>query len=334
MLSHHTLNPNAQPFYFKPNQEYQQILSFPHPICYYVPLSTFGFYPSFHAHTSNPSHDNAKTHAVRSKVRAKGNWRCHRKFYSPWVRGRKLLENRAAVIQFPSTVKEAETSLITTVMIRNVPNQFRFNDLLHILDEHCLLQNKSIVDPEEWSKFDFVYLPMDYRKHAIEKRVSNLGYAFVNFTTPKAAFGFYRQFQGLEWDVAQNKKICEINVAQYQGKDTLIGIFQPKVFRCASRDFLPVLFSEGRHGLNRRVKGTYVGNHVWGLPRRTIGTWDLIVNDSLGLVRSDAYIPPSLQLLLAHLTLYPCVLGWGIKVRFPSFSFSPRNDGSPMLPSE
>jgi len=39
---------------------------------------------------------------------------------------------------------------------------FRFDDLLHILDEHCLRQNKS-VDPEKWSKFDFVYLPVDYR---------------------------------------------------------------------------------------------------------------------------------------------------------------------------
>lgn len=40
---------------------------------------------------------------------------------------------------------------------------FRFDDLIHILDEHCLQQNKSVVDPEEWSKFDFVYLPVDYR---------------------------------------------------------------------------------------------------------------------------------------------------------------------------
>lgn len=50
----------------------------------------------------------------------------------------------------------------------------------------------------------------------MQKRVSNLGYAFVNFTSPKAAFRFYVEFHGLEWEVAQNKKICQINVAQYQ----------------------------------------------------------------------------------------------------------------------
>lgn len=55
-----------------------------------------------------------------------------------------------------------------------------------------------------------------FRKHAIEKKKSNLGYAFVNFTTPTAAFKFYSEFQGFEWDVTKNKKICEINVAQYQ----------------------------------------------------------------------------------------------------------------------
>ncbi|KAK7373111.1 hypothetical protein VNO80_06508 [Phaseolus coccineus] len=280
MLSHHPLNPKAQPFYLKPTQQQHQILYFPRPICYYVPPSTFGFSPSFHVPTSNPSRHSAKTDRGKSKVcstgdRGKrkvcptGNWRCHHKFYKWRLRGGKIIES-GKVISFPNTVKEAETSSITTVMIRNVPNQFKFDDLLHILDEHCLRQNKSVVDPEEWSKFDFVYLPMDW-KHVIKSRMSNLGYAFVNFTSPEAAFRFYREFQGLKWDLVKNKKICEINVAQYQGIDNLMRNFQSKVFRCASREFLPVLFSEGRHGLNRGIKGTYVGNHVWGLPRRTIG---------------------------------------------------------------
>lgn len=38
----------------------------------------------------------------------------------------------------------------------------RFEDLQLILDEHCFKQNKSAEDPKAWSKFDFVYLPMDY----------------------------------------------------------------------------------------------------------------------------------------------------------------------------
>ncbi|XP_022637934.1 protein terminal ear1 homolog [Vigna radiata var. radiata] len=216
MLSHHTLNPHAQPFYLQPNQH--QLLYFPRPICYYVPPSTTGFYAPFHAPISDPSRQRAKTDTFPSKLcaAATGNWRYHRKLYKWRVRGRKIRPNGTAVMPFPNTVKEAESSSITTVMIRNVPNQFKFDDLIHILDEHCLQQNKSVVDPEEWSKFDFVYLPVDYRKYAMQKRVSNLGYAFVNFTSPKAAFRFYVEFHGLEWEVAQNKKICQINVAQYQ----------------------------------------------------------------------------------------------------------------------
>lgn len=65
-----------------------------------------------------------------------------------------------------------------------------------------------------------------------------------------------------------------------QGKDTLKRIFQGKVFKCESRDFLPVLYSGGgRDGLNRRIKRNYVGKHVWGLPRRTLGTSSFNPND-------------------------------------------------------
>ncbi|GAU46414.1 hypothetical protein TSUD_402030 [Trifolium subterraneum] len=126
------------------------------------------------------------------------------------------LRHRGTPIPFPNTVEEAEALHITTIMIRNIPNQFRFEDLLLILDEHCFKINKTVDDPGELSKFDFVYLPMDYRKHAVERRISNLGYAFVNFTTAVAAFKFYKEFQGFAWNVTVNRKICEINAAQHQ----------------------------------------------------------------------------------------------------------------------
>ncbi|CAJ2648496.1 unnamed protein product [Trifolium pratense] len=174
--------------------------------------------------------------------------------------------HRRSHIPFPNTVEEAEAFNITTLMIRNIPNQFRFEDLLHILDEHCFEINKTVDDPKEWSKFDFVYLPMDFRKHAVERKISNLGYAFVNFTTPAAAFMFYREFQGFAWNVTVNGKICKINAAQHQGKATLVRIFSHKIFRCKSRKFLPMIFYKGRDGLNRRMTGTPLGIHLRGLP--------------------------------------------------------------------
>ncbi|KAG5129672.1 hypothetical protein JHK84_036069 [Glycine max] len=255
MLSQYPLNPNAQSYYSTPNN---QVFYDPRFIHHYVPPSNLGVYPP--SPFPFPYDQNVKTVQVWARVRG-------RKLLAENNARAKPLGNRA--VPFPNTVQEAKTSSITTVMIRNIPNQFKFEDLQLILDEHCFKQNKSAEDPKAWSKFDFVYLPMDYGKHAIEKKKSNLGYAFVNFTTPAAAFKFYSEFQGFEWDVAKNKKICEINVAQYQGKDTLKRIFQGKVFKCESRDFLPVLYSGGgRDGLNRRIKGTYVGKHVLGLPRK------------------------------------------------------------------
>ncbi|KAL2317761.1 hypothetical protein Fmac_031637 [Flemingia macrophylla] len=227
---HHPLNPNAEPFYLIP----KEVLFIPQPAYYFVLPCTLGFFSPVQVLSSDPTHDkDVKTDRIKEKLWTKGHWRCHRKFYKTTERsvkdkGRKLLENgrafRREVVPFPNTVEEAEASFTTTVMIRNIPNQLK--------------------------------------KHAIEKRISNLGYAFVNFTTPAAAFKFYRDFQGFEWNVAKNRKICEINVAQFQGKDTLMRIFQEKVFRCESRDFLPVVFSGGRDGVNRRIKGSYVGNHI------------------------------------------------------------------------
>lgn len=55
--------------------------------------------------------------------------------------------------------------------------------------------------------------------------MSNLGYAFVNFTTPKAAFKFYKQFHGFVWNVNENRKTCEINKAEYQVRVVLSFYF-------------------------------------------------------------------------------------------------------------
>ncbi|CAL0315513.1 unnamed protein product [Lupinus luteus] len=148
-------------------------------------------------------------------------------------------------------------------------NRAKFNDLLKILDEHCFELNKTAKDAAAYSKFDFLYLPMDFRRHAIDKKLSNLGYAFVNFTSPTAAFKFYKRFNGFIWNVTTNRKTCEINAAQYQGVDALIRKFREKIFRCKRSDFLPFVFWEYRDGFNSQVVGTTVGKHVWGLPRKS-----------------------------------------------------------------
>ncbi|XP_058744557.1 protein terminal ear1 homolog [Vicia villosa] len=244
-----TPNPYIIFLYLHQHHYFTKTLPIPYPITMQPLVSNLNpnAQPFFPQNTNN-SHNHQQQHKLIPK------------------RTTKTSRRRGNVTQFPNTIDEVQASRITTVMIRHIPNQLRFGDLLHLLDEHCYEINKSVDDPADWSKFDFLYLPMDYKKHAMERRMSNLGYAFVNFTTPSAAFKFYKQFQGFEWSVTENRKICEINAAHVQGRDKLERIFCQKVFRSNSHKFRPIVFYKGRDGFNRRMKGTPLGIHVRGLP--------------------------------------------------------------------
>ena len=58
-----------------------------------------------------------------------------------------------------------------------------------------------------------------------------------------------------------------------QGKEALVDQFCNKVYRCKSPGFLPVVFSEPRHGFNRETEGTTLGKFVEGQPRKTLASW-------------------------------------------------------------
>ncbi|KZV33050.1 protein terminal ear1 [Dorcoceras hygrometricum] len=78
----------------------------------------------------------------------------------------------------PSTGNNSTSN--TTVMIKNIPNQLRRDYMLSFLDEYC---SKFSLE------YDFLYLPMDFRKR------DNLGYGFVNFTSAVAAMKFMEILQ-------------------------------------------------------------------------------------------------------------------------------------------
>jgi hypothetical protein len=46
--------------------------------------------------------------------------------------------------------------------------------------------------------------------------MTNLGYAFVNFTSCRAAFRFFLSFHKHVWAVSENKKVCEVTLAVLQ----------------------------------------------------------------------------------------------------------------------
>ena len=86
----------------------------------------------------------------------------------------------------------------TTVMIRNIPIKYTDQILTNALNEFN-------------GKYDCLYMPYDYEKNG------NKGYAFINFVNPLHILYFYEKFNGKKWIHFESSKICELNVAHFQG---------------------------------------------------------------------------------------------------------------------
>merc|ERR1719321_875490 len=67
---------------------------------------------------------------------------------------------------YASSTTESATAGRTTVMLRNIPNNYTRAKLLELLDKEGFL-----------ACYDFIYLPMDFKRNA------NLGYAFLNLVS-------------------------------------------------------------------------------------------------------------------------------------------------------
>merc|ERR1740121_1688927 len=67
----------------------------------------------------------------------------------------------------------------TTIMLRNLPNDYTRDMVLDLLDRNGFLRC-----------YDFVYLPVDF------KRKAGLGYAFVNMVSHAEAERSFRELQG------------------------------------------------------------------------------------------------------------------------------------------
>ena len=88
--------------------------------------------------------------------------------------------------------------LRTTIMIRNIPIKYT--------DEKLNEEFK-----EFHGKYDCLYMPYDYEKNG------NRGYAFINFVNPLHILLFYEKFNGKKWIHFESSKICELNMAHFQG---------------------------------------------------------------------------------------------------------------------
>jgi hypothetical protein len=119
----------------------------------------------------------------------------------------------------------------TTVMLRNMPNNYTRDMLIELADEMGFA-----------GTYDFVYLPIDFSSQA------GLGYAFINFTNVEQAQLCFHVFEGFSnWKVPSDK-MCTVTWSDpYQGLEAHIERYRnsPVMHHSIDDEWKPALFSEG-----------------------------------------------------------------------------------------
>jgi len=129
-------------------------------------------------------------------------------------------------------VGEAYEGPYTTVMLRNLPNNYSRTMLLKLIDAEGF-----------GGQYDLVYLPMDFKSHA------SLGYAFVNLATSDQAQRFFETFEGFHRWVVPSQKVCSVNWSHpYQGLDAHIERYRnsPVMHEDVPDDYKPMVFRDGK----------------------------------------------------------------------------------------
>jgi len=119
----------------------------------------------------------------------------------------------------------------TTVMLRNLPNDYTRDMLLELMDEHGFL-----------GRYDFVYLPMDF------KRWAGLGYAFANMVSHEAAMEMIERLNGFTNWKKMSAKVCEVTWGdQGQGLEAHIDRYRnsPVMHAEMPDEAKPVLYQDG-----------------------------------------------------------------------------------------
>jgi len=127
--------------------------------------------------------------------------------------------------------KELPEDQKTTVMLRNLPNDYTRDDLLVLLDAHGFQ-----------GRYDFVYLPVDF------KRWAGLGYAFVNMVTHKDAASVMHHFHLFnDWTVSSSKAMECAWGYPLQGLEEHIERYKnsPVMHEQVDERWKPLIFKDG-----------------------------------------------------------------------------------------
>merc|ERR1711988_2058919 len=145
---------------------------------------------------------------------------------------------------------ECEDEVLTTVMWRNIPNNYTRDSLLQLINLHGFS-----------GKYDFFYAPADFSNDAL------VGYAFINFVSSEAANDFYDRFEGFtDWSL-RSDKVSEVTWSKpLQGLEGHIERYRnsPVMHPDVADDKKPLLFSQGERidfpSPTRKIKPPFLKN--------------------------------------------------------------------------
>jgi len=149
----------------------------------------------------------------------------------------------------------------TTVMLRNVPNNYTREMLMSMLDD------------EGFSAcYDFVYLPVDFNSGAC------LGYAFVNLAEAGHVEPFWRAFDGYARWAMPSRKVCRVSwCGPHQGLEAHIARYRnsPVMHDTVPEEYKPILLSQGRRvafpGPSRAPRAPRIRHRGDGVRRQRVG---------------------------------------------------------------
>lgn len=119
----------------------------------------------------------------------------------------------------------------TTVMLRNLPNNYTRDMLLELIDSLGFR-----------GQYDFLYLPIDFQTQAC------LGYAFVNLVDPGVVPAFWRAFDGFSNWSLPSRKVCYISWSgPHQGLEAHIDRHRnsPVMHPDVGDECKPLIFKDG-----------------------------------------------------------------------------------------
>ncbi|CAE7463464.1 ML3 [Symbiodinium sp. CCMP2592] len=133
--------------------------------------------------------------------------------------------------QPPAAVQAPQPTGKTTVMLRNLPNNYSRDMLLAMLDKRGFA-----------GSYDFVYLPFDFRRDA------NLGYAFVNMVDAEAADALWKGLEGFTAWALTSHKVCSVTWSgPLQGQSAHIERYRnsPVMHSSVPDQYKPVVLEGG-----------------------------------------------------------------------------------------